>query len=92
MKKFWLSWWHVEKMGQFELHSPWWFTGYRGDGAASVVAAVFAESTDAAMQTIREAYDRKDVQPAFRFCEEMSKSWTPFNGRFPRAEWMQWPA
>jgi len=89
---FWLSWWHTEQMGAFELHSPWWVTGHREDGAVSICAAVVARSKIEARFKAMRAYDAlpDQVQFQFRFCEQMPDDWSPFNDRFPQADWMEW--
>lgn len=90
LKPFWLSWYHHENTGPFELHFPWWISGYSHD-ATIVCAAVRAEDEGMAQLRIEEAYDRTPVDPlSFRFCEERSADWSPFCDRFPKADWMQW--
>lgn len=92
MKKFWVSWWHSsEDMGEFELHTPWWISGWREDGYASVVATVLANSEAAAEKIVRGSYDNKQVALSWRFCDEQPEDWTPFNSRFKRFPWMEWP-
>ncbi len=90
MKRFWVSWWHSWDYGEFEIHTPWWFAGFR-EGEESVCAAVIAESEEAAKRFVCAAYDRKDITPEFRFCEERVDDWSPFSGRFKQADWMKWP-
>lgn len=89
MKCFWLSWWHTDKDGTFELHSPWWRSGWRGDDA-SVCAAVRAESEEAAKEIILASFDVRPVDLEWRFCEERPEDWSPFSDRFTRRDWMQW--
>jgi hypothetical protein len=89
---FWISWYHTEDLGPFELHSPWWVSGYRGDDdAATICAAVHADSEHAAKNIIDRAYDSPPGQLEFRFCEARGPRWVPFSERFPKAEWMVWP-
>lgn len=92
VKKYWLSWYATEAAGEWELHSPWWISGTRcSDDAATVCAAVEAESEEAAWAKIAAAYDDKSAIIEQRFIEPQSDDWAPFSGRFPRAKWMQWP-
>ena len=37
---WWISWYSDTAMSAFELHSPWWVSGYDADGNETVVAAV----------------------------------------------------
>jgi hypothetical protein len=92
VKPYWLSWWMVPENGEFELHSPWWISGSRGsDDAASICAAVRAESEEAAKGIVVAAHDLPPpLGIEWRFCEEMPEHWTPFRDRFLRAAWMQW--
>lgn len=91
-KRFWVSW--TGRNGVFELHSPWWISGYPGDGDsedAIFCAAVVAEDEDGARQVIYDAHDRPNTSLDWRFVEERPDDWTPFNSRFRPAAWMQWP-
>lgn len=45
MKSFWISWYHEQSFGAFELHSPWWVSGST-DTANTVCAAVRAEDEE----------------------------------------------
>lgn len=90
MNAYWLSWWMKEADGAFELHSPWWISGERPDGSRPVVAAVRAESEEAAKEAVMAAYDRRPAALEWRFCEPRPADWSPFGSRFPRAGWMQW--
>ena len=36
---WWISWYSDTAMSAFELHSPWWVSGYDADGNETVVAA-----------------------------------------------------
>jgi len=84
--EFWLSWYSPEPMSAFELHSPWWVSGYT-DNETIVVAAVRAESEEAAWASVRNAYDYPPEMRE-RFIEPLTGS--PFSGRFPQANWMRW--
>lgn len=94
MKNYWLSWRHiVDKLGPFELASPWWISGYApAINADSVCAAVKAVDVDQAKETIFKAYDVRPETLEFRFCEERPVGWTPYSERFPQADWMEWEA
>lgn len=98
MKNFWLSWFG-NRCG-YELHWPWWISGYRMDGddetgaldTPSICAAVRAPNEAAAKALIIAAYDEPPGELEWRFCNERPDDWSPFNERFPKADWMQWPA
>jgi len=88
--KYWISWYHKREFSGFELHSPWWITGYTGEGDITFCAAVKATDEIKAMEIVRNSYD---VPPEdaieWRFCEERPLDWSPFSDRFPKAEWME---
>ncbi len=95
-RPFWVSWWYA---GAFELHSPWWESGWRMlDGEdqdqASIVAAVMATDEEDAKRVILDAHDdegegwKPDIE--WRFVNAREPGWAPFCERFPRADWMQW--
>ena len=98
-KPFWISWVAVMPNGSWELHSPWWISGYRlwSDAAGeafedpTVCAAVMALSCQDAKDMICRAHDLIEEPIEWRFCEERPAEWTPFCDRFPRADWMVWP-
>ncbi|MDP3869168.1 hypothetical protein [Phenylobacterium sp.] len=86
MSRFWISWYGEN--GVFELHSPWWVSGYRDDDFI-FCAAVIAPDEAAAKAQIVETHD-EPVELEWRFAEERPDDWTPFCGRFPRSPWMRW--
>ena len=92
-RPFWISWWDTRDLGGFELHTPWWISGERMDdaGSISVCAAVMATSEAGAQEEILAAYDTTPDAMEWRFTSEQAPGWSPFGGRWPRAEWMQWP-
>lgn len=91
---WWASWYAPAPMGEFELHSPWWVSGYALDEHEEhvpiVCAAVRAGTETEAMAEVCAAYDNppaaEDVR--WRFCETLDGS--PFTDRFPQSEWMAW--
>lgn len=92
---WWLSW--EASQEEFELHSPWWVSGfayYEQDGEeierATICAAVRAATEDEAKAKILAAHDGPVVLE-WRFCSDKGPDYDPFNGRFPRADWMAWP-
>lgn len=95
-KRFWISWYSV---GSFTYRGPWWESGLqygvddvgRPQDMPTFVAAVIADSMSEAMQVIIDAHDGKGPRN-WRFCQEYTEPWTPFSERFPRADWMEWPA
>jgi hypothetical protein len=89
---FWLSWWHMEADGAFEIVSPWWVSGERGDGAMAVCAAVLAVNEEAAKEAVMACHDLRPETLEWRFCEQKAAGWSPFSSRFVQAEWMQWSA
>lgn len=91
MKKFWVSWFNPEDLGVFELHSPWWTSGYRGsDDAATICAAIRADHIEGAKDRVLRSYDVIPDDVEWRFVEERPDDWTPFSDRFQKADWMQW--
>ena len=75
----------------FELHWPWWVTGSKIDvDEKSVCAAVKAENGDCAKNIVLSSYDARPYDVEWDFVEERGNGWSPFSGRFPRADWMQW--
>lgn len=91
MKKYWVSWYHEPAFGGFELNTPWWISGTRGDDDC-VCAAIKANSGEEAKEMVRKSYD-KPPKPAtieWRFCTKKPKKWSPFGERFPKADWMSW--
>lgn len=73
MNAYWLSWWHHSHQGEFEIHSPWWKTGYR-DGAdgkteCSICCAVMANNLEEAWEYIYSSYDKRPEALDVRFEE-----------------------
>lgn len=92
MGNYWVSWYGTGIA--FTLITPWWISGYtvREDGDSPIIcAAIRAKSSDEAEHIVRSAHDQYPDDLVFRFVEPRDDDWTPFNGRFPRAEWMRWP-
>jgi hypothetical protein len=86
---YWISWYgDPSKDAEFELHSPWWVSGYGADDETIYCAAVRAASPDEAKALVAAAYDHHDGVLRERFCEPLEGS--PFTGRFPQAAWMAW--
>jgi hypothetical protein len=98
VKNYWVSWYcPPDKMGKFELYSPWWVSGMRmHDDAETICAAVQAKNEDQAKLKIIMSHDADCVAWAsneieWRFVSEKPANWSPFCDRFPKADWMQWP-
>ena len=93
-RRWWVSWYSpTELYGKFELHSPWWISGETGDGAQhTICAAIEAHSEGDAKQIVKECYDDCPPPITFRFVDEQPADWQPYTDRFPKADWMQWPA
>lgn len=93
LKAFWVSWYApIELHKTFEYHGPCWISGETGDGDAyTVCAAVMAKDEDDAQRIIASAFDQPPGDLDWRFHEERDAEWSPFSGRFPKADWMLWP-
>lgn len=90
MNKYWISWIHEETYGSFELYLPWWCTGYDSEDNSLICAAILAYNEEEAVNKIESSYDAKPQHIIFRFIDEKEKEWSPFNDRFPKADWMKW--
>ena len=90
MNNYWISWWHDKEFSPFELHSPWWVSGEAHDDAKSICAAIKADNEHEARQIVLACYDSLPDTLRFRFNEQKENDWSPFNERFPKAEWMKW--
>lgn len=91
MKKWWVSWYDEYRFGDFELHFPWWISGVRGeDNADMICAALMADTEEAAIEIVYAVYDKRPDAIEFRFVEGRPDDWSPFCGRFPKADWMAW--
>lgn len=95
LRPFWISWYHREGYSDYELHWPWWCSGY-GDGYKTICAAVMAEDEGAAIAIVIDSYLDVSTIPIdadfINLNQEKPAGWSPFNERFQRADWMQWPA
>ncbi len=100
-RAWWISWYHDPRDGEFELHSPWWISGFTMDKPSRdiIVAAVQAPDEDAAWDVVKYAYDRTPTRLEERFIEELEdrerapsarQPWTDETGRFQHSEWMVW--
>jgi hypothetical protein len=87
---YWLSWYHEERFGEFELHWPWWVSGWRcSDDAATICAAVRARDGEAAQRICRDAYDARPREMEWRFVTEKPPGWSPYGSRFGKGAWMR---
>jgi hypothetical protein len=92
MKRFWLSW-YAKGADEFELHSPWWSSGWRtSDNAETICAAIIAQDEADARTQVQQAHTDKSVEIEWRFCNQRPDDWSPFCERFCRADWMIWPS
>lgn len=93
---WWVGWYSDVPLNEFELHSPWWISGYDADNNETMVAAVRAESEEAARAQVLAAYDNPPEGMRWRFCEEIPSDRQPFSekwsDRWPRNHnvWMAW--
>ena len=94
LRPFWVSWYQDLSIG-FELHTPWWVSGWRmvseDVNQGTICAAIMATSEDDAQRRVVAAHDREPHHLEFRFVNEQEPGWTPFCDRFERADWMRWP-
>lgn len=94
MKNYWISWYHHMDDGPFEYHGPWWVSGFAFDPDRDIiVAAIQAESEDAAWTFLQNIYDTPLEDIDRRFINEQEDDWNPLelSDRFPAADWMKWP-
>lgn len=93
-RRWWVSFFIPEKrLGEMEIHAPWWISGERDTDKGtevSVCVAVLADDEDHVKDCIIGCFDNP-MDPEWRFIEERENNWSPFSGRFPRGDWMQWP-
>lgn len=87
---YWVSFVMHERIS-FELHTPWWRSGYTPDGEPIICAAVLAYDEDDAKRAVVAAHDSHVILD-WRFVEERPLGWSPFCDRFRRADWMKWPS
>jgi hypothetical protein len=91
---YWLSWYHHPDDGEFELHTPWWVSGFTMSEPQrdTIVAAVQAANEETAWAKVRAAYDTPPTRLEERFCDELEGTYAqePWTERFPHADWMQW--
>lgn len=92
MAVWWISWHSKLPLAEFELHSPWWVTGYDSDDYPICCAAVRTEDEEAAWEKIRTSYDNPPDALVERFCNERDEEdFNPFaSSRFPKSAWMAW--
>lgn len=92
MNRYWISWYSMTPLSEFEYHGPWWVSGYDAEDNPTVCAAVVAENEEVAEEIILGSYDHpENTDVRWRFAEERDSSWEPFTQRFPQADWMKWP-
>lgn len=99
MNEYWISWYSTyEEAGSFSLTSPWWVSGWAYDRdereESVIVAAVRAESEDAAWEVVKQAYDtypEKGFRERFIEVLEEPYPWSREDTRFQfQDEWMEW--
>jgi hypothetical protein len=93
-RNFWVSWYSPDELGSWELHSPWWVSGWavtETEDVQTICAAIKAKDEDDARTRVLASYDKPPATVAWRFVEERPADWTPFNDRFLKADWMVWP-
>lgn len=91
--RWWVRWYGLPE-DSFEYEGPWWISGYAGteDMTPIFVAAVVADSVEAAQKVIESSYDDGPAGVhEWSFVNGRPDDWEPFCDRFPRAKWMKWP-
>lgn len=94
---WWVSWYHIDSLGEFELHSPWWVSGCRLVGDLdgdlredpTMVAAVRAADAESAREFVIQSYDNPPVDLEWRFVDDLPDG-PAFTDRFPKGDWMAW--
>jgi len=92
-RPYWVSWYQTEEAGPFELHTPWWVSGFLpADDANMVCAAIMAADENGARERILASFDQRPDRLEFRFVTAQPPGWSPYCDRFQAADWMRWPA
>lgn len=87
-KHWWVSWY--SKDPAFALWFPWWVSGWTEGGEDIIVAALIADTQEAAVELVFEAYDTRPDALEFRFIDELEAGKSPYSERFPKADWHVW--
>lgn len=95
---FWTSWFSDGNHDEFELHGPWWVTGYDAQERIIYVAGIAAYTEAEAIDVITAASGGADIEVLFCTDEGLASAdnppWSTLGGgpalRFPRHEWMAW--
>lgn len=96
---WWISWYSPEALGGFELHWPWWRSGWTierdGTEKTVLVAAVRADTEDEAFEIIESAYlEKPEDGVERRFCDKLEDGetmpWEHEGTRFPLMDWQEW--
>lgn len=92
MKPHWVSIYvPASPYAVFKYQGPWWVTGVDEDEATYTVCAwVMATDPEAAVETLRLAFNEGTVEERFSGERAMPDRSNP-SGRFEFADWMQWP-
>lgn len=95
---WWVSWFSPEKYGGFELHVPFWRSGwYFTDESEEVtifVAVVRAPNEDEAFAQITGSYfEQPEGGVSRRYCKTLEHPypWEREGTRFEREDWMDLP-
>ncbi len=88
MNKYWISWWHREDMGRFDLKWPCWWTGSTCEKPELLAycAAVKVEQGEDILEIVRTSYSRFPDDIKWRFVIPKSDDWTPYSDRFTKDE------
>jgi hypothetical protein len=86
LRIYWLSWISKDEFSGWELHWPWWTSGY-GDGSKTICAAIYAPNEEAVREVVYDCYDARPDRIEFRFIEERPDGFS-YTDRFPWRAWM----
>lgn len=89
MTKYWVSWWHKEEYGEFDLKWPCWLTAetYEEPARLAYCAAVKVKTGKDVLSVITKSYgiENNDLLCLeWRFVIQKPDDWTPYSDRFSR--------
>lgn len=85
---------HFRYTGPFKMIWPHWVLNYHDDGVVTIRCAVVAPDLATARQVVIMAHERRPNErniDVWGACQRKAKDWSPFEGRFEREVWMEWP-
>lgn len=90
----WVSFWiNDNNCDKFEIHFPWWITGYDMNDRTSICVAIYAHDVEHAKRLVEESFDDGFSLDEWRFADERSSpNFIQQSGRFTiNRDWMVWP-